>query len=105
MDHLRAHAFDGEDRDHHAEDHRPLFALTAVLGALIGGDLLLNAVGLSGWSKPGGISLVLIAAILGGAKIVYGALDSLRQGRLGADFVLAQASVAALVLGDPFVAA
>ncbi len=37
--------------------------------------------------------------------IVYGALEALFRGRIGADFALAQACIAALVLGQPFVAA
>ena len=47
----------------------------------------------------------MIAALLGAVYIVYGALEALLQRRIGADFALAQACLAALVLGQPFVAA
>ena len=52
-----------------------------------------------------GLSLSLIAAVLGAVYIVYGALAALVHRRIGADFALAQACIAALVLGQPFVAA
>jgi Cu+-exporting ATPase len=87
-------------------DHeRALFAFTSVLGALIGGDVVL---GLFGWDSgrlPLGLSLTMLAALLGAAYIVYGALQALLHRRIGADFALAQACLAALVLGQPFVAA
>jgi Cu+-exporting ATPase len=92
--------------DGHQHNHeRALFAFTALLGGLIAGDVLL---GFLGWERgwlPFGLSLVMIAAILGAVSIVYGALQSLVQGRIGADLALAQACLAALVLGQPFVAA
>jgi P-type Cu+ transporter len=86
------------------DDHdRALFSFTGLLALLIGGDLFL---GLFGWGRlPLGLSLSLIAAILGAVYIVYGALRMLMRGRIGADLALAQASLAALVLGQPFVAA
>jgi P-type Cu+ transporter len=86
------------------DDHeRALFAFTLLLGFLIGGDLLL---GLVGWRPlPPGLSLSLVAAILGAIYIVYGALRALLQRRIGADLALAQAALAALILGQPFVAA
>ena len=46
-----------------------------------------------------------IAAVLGGARILYGALDSLFAGRLGADLALALACIAAILIGEPLVAA
>jgi Cu+-exporting ATPase len=112
MDHLRVHAFGANDHAHdhahgaHGESHRGLFVLTAVLGILIAADLLI------GWSgRPAsrgwfwGISPIWIAAILGAARIVYGAIEALAAGRIGADFALAQACLAAIILGEPFVAA
>jgi Cu+-exporting ATPase len=87
------------------ERERALFAFTALLGGLIVGDVVL---GLLGWGRgrlPLGLSLSLIAAILGAVYIVYGALRAILQRRIGADLALAQASLAALVLGQPFVAA
>ena len=90
----------------HEHDHeRALFAFTALLGCLIAADVLL---GLLGWERavlPFGWSPAMIAAIAGTIYIVYGALQALMQGRIGADLALAQAALAALVLGQPFVAA
>jgi Cu+-exporting ATPase len=106
MHHLRAHAFEATGgRDHRHDDHRSLYLLTAALGVLIGGDVLLAAVGLESWRAPWGVSLILVAAILGAIRIVYGALEALAHGRIGADIALAQACIAALMIGQPFVAA
>jgi Cu+-exporting ATPase len=113
MHHLRAHAF-GEDHHHHEhdhdghhhhDDHRPLFAFTVLLGLLIGADVLFAWLGLPAYRRPGGVSLIWVAALLGAGRIVYGAIAALAEGRLGADFALAQACVAALLLREPFVAA
>jgi Cu+-exporting ATPase len=105
MRHAHAHAFEEGGPEHTHENHRPLFALTALLGVLLGADLLLRAFGTDPGSWPFGLSLALIAALLGGMRIIYGALAALASGRIGADFALAQACLAALVLGEPFVAA
>ena len=71
----------------------------------VGGDVLLGIAGPGEWRLSGGISLAWVAALLGAVYIVYGALEALVHGRIGADFALAQACIAALVLGQPFVAA
>src|SRR5262249_6125941 len=66
------------------------------------------ALGLSGWNTerfPLGRSPPMIAALPGAIYIVYGALQSLLHGRIGADLALAQACLAALIIGQPFVAA
>ncbi len=87
------------------DDHdRVLFAFTALLGCLIGGDLLLNVIW-PGHTRILPVSLALVAAVLGATYIVYGAIRVLMQGRIGADIALAQACLAALVLRQPFVAA
>jgi hypothetical protein len=67
------------------DDHdRALFGFTALLPLLIGRDFFL---GLLGWGRlPLGLSLSLIAAILGAVYIVDGALrmsDRLKNGRSG----------------------
>ena len=67
------------------DQDRALFAFTALLALLIGGDLLLS---LSGMGRlPAGLSLSLIAAILGAVYIVYGcsqdALAGSDRGRSG----------------------
>src|SRR4051794_7088879 len=102
-DHDHPHGHDHDlPHDHaHHDDHRSLYALTGLLGLLIGADLLLGVLGLDAWRKPlFGVSWVWWAAVIGAARIVYGALAALVQGRIGADFVLAQACVAAVVLGE-----
>ncbi|MGO9465825.1 MAG: FtsH protease activity modulator HflK [Isosphaeraceae bacterium] len=93
------------DRDRGLAGDLGLYAFTALLGALLATELLL---GLTGWESrrlPFSITPVLAAAILGAVYIVYGALRGLLHGRVGADLALAQAALAALVLGQPFVAA
>jgi len=95
----------GGGHEHEHDHERALFCFTALLGGLIAGDVLL---GFWGWDRgrlPFGLSLAMVAAILGAVYIVYGALQALVHGRVGADLALAQASLAALVLGQPFVAA
>ncbi|CAN5715573.1 hypothetical protein BH23PLA1_BH23PLA1_15300 [soil metagenome] len=110
MEHLRAHAFEDErtsaaaEHDHDRE-HRSLYALTTLLGVLIGADVLLWALGMESWRAPLGVPLMLIAALIGSARIIYGALEALAHGKVGADVALALASTAALVLGEYFVAA
>ena len=111
MHHLRAHAFgdDGHHHDHHDHHHhddpRSLYTFTAILGLLIGGELIFGWLGLETLRAPMGISLAWVAAILGAVRIVYGAVEALSEGRIGADIALAQACVAAIIIGQPFVAA
>jgi Cu+-exporting ATPase len=47
----------------------------------------------------------LVAAVLGGARILYGALQNLLEGRIGADLALAIACIAAILIQEPLVAA
>ena len=49
--------------------------------------------------------LALIAAVIGGGRVVYLALAALFEGSIGADIALAIACVAAACLGEYFVAA
>ncbi|MHB1560845.1 MAG: cation-translocating P-type ATPase family protein, partial [Isosphaeraceae bacterium] len=87
-------------------DHeRALIVFTALLGGLIGLDVLLGILGWDTRRFPAGLSPAMIAALLGAVQIVYGTLRSLARGRIGADLALAQACLAALVIGQPFVAA
>ncbi len=89
-----------------------LYLLTGLLVLLLALDLL---PGLTGWlfgtNAPRlsreilGVRFALLAAILGGARVLYGALNRLLDGRLGADMALALAVVAALLIGEPLVAA
>src|SRR5262249_6041353 len=52
-----------------------------------------------------GYRLALLAAVLGGARALYGSLDALFEGKVGADLALALACVAAILLKEPRVAA
>src|SRR5262249_1246213 len=90
----------------------PLYLMTAFLGMLIGLDLLpplapwLGLSSLAGWPTGiGNYRFALIAAVLGGARILYGALQSLLEGRIGADLALAIACIAAILIQEPLVAA
>src|SRR2546423_6979273 len=96
------------------ESRLPLYLLTALLGLLIGLDLwpaiaswaLAKGVSLPSWPREiYGYRIALIAAVLGGARILYGSLESLLEGRIGADLALAIAWVAAILIHEPLVAA
>src|SRR5919197_6253733 len=87
-----------------------LYAFTALIGLLIARDLwpaiagfLLGAgADVGSWSNTlFGYRYALFAAVLGGARILYGALDSLFEGRLGADLAVALPRLAALLIGEP----
>ena len=94
-----------------------LYLLTGLIGLIIAVDLWPRLAGwlgglgveLPGWARwsqeVGGYRIVLLAAILGGARILYGALENLLEGKLGADLALAIACVAAILIGEPLVAA
>jgi Cu+-exporting ATPase len=85
---------------------RSLYALTGILGILIAGHLILAWAGYTGSRRPFGfLDLALIAAVIGGARIVYGALLALFEGNVGADLALAIAVLAALVLKEYWVGA
>ncbi len=84
---------------------RSLYALTVCVALLVAGDGLFWWLGYESLRNPFGVNLSLIAAVLGGARVVYGALVSLLDGDVGADLALAIAMVAALLLGEYWVAA
>lgn len=104
----------------HADDafaprsNSTLYLLTALVGLLLALDLWPT---LAAWTSSRGLTLptwprefygyrfALIAAVLGGARILYGSLESLLEGRLGADLALAIATIAAILIGEPLVAA
>jgi len=101
----------------------PIYLLTAAVGALLLADVALGIV----WGVPGtsptvvpsgdwqskllatqtlfGFRLALLAAVLGGARILYQTLDGLLSGRIGADLALTIACLAAIVLGEHTTAA
>ena len=67
------------DHDHDAE-RRILLATTAIVGFFLGLDLILPAWGAS-YRLPFGVAPALIAAIIGGGRVVYLALAALLEGR------------------------
>ncbi len=92
-----------------------LYALTAAVVALVGLDLwptLSGSFQSVGVELPGpasrellGFRCALWAAVVGGARTLYSALERLTEGRVGADLAVALACVAAILLGEPLIAA
>src|SRR5262245_11810942 len=91
-----------------------LYLLTAIVGALLAADLWplladwLRAQGVEVYSWPRviyGFRYSLIAAVIGGARVLYGSLEALFEGRIGADLALAVACLAAILIREPLVAA
>src|SRR5215471_5974313 len=102
------------DEAFHRESNTSLYLLTALIGVLMGADLWpafadwLASQGLSvpTWPREiAGYRIVLLPAILGGVRVLHNSLDSLLQGRVGADLAIAIACVAAILIGEPLVAA
>src|SRR5262245_40578780 len=95
------------DRAFQQESRLSLYLLTGLIGLIIAADvwpILAGWFETWGWSLPtwsneiSGYRIALIAAVLGGARVLYGSLDSLLQGRIGADLALALAAVAAILV-------
>ncbi len=89
-----------------------LYLTTAVLAGLMALDLLpalaawLGRPGLAPWPREVfGYQFAYVAAILGGIRVIYGALAGLFEGRVGADLALAIAAASALFIREPLVAA
>ena len=92
-----------------------LYALTALLGGLLAADLWPVVAGWLGGLGLGpptwqtrevyGFRFALIAAVLGGARVLYGSLEQLSAGKVGADLAVAVAAIAAILIGEPLVAA
>jgi Cu+-exporting ATPase len=102
------------------QSHTGLYLFTGLIGALIFLDVAWNP--LAGWMEawggpklptlPEGIPFfgsqwrfALLAAVIGSARVLYGTLESLSAGRIGADLALALASLAAILINQPLVAA
>ncbi len=89
----------------------PIYLLTAVVGLLLGADLLIGSVtsvGVSQWTQYQvvfGFRLALLAAVLGGSRILFQSLEGLFAGRIGADLALTIACLAAILLREPVTAA
>lgn len=99
------------DQIFYQERNLSLYLFTALIGLLIGLDLWPGfadwaGIGLT-WSTEfySGYRIALIAAILGGARVLYNSFEKLLEGRLGADLALGIACVAAILYGKPLVAA
>src|SRR5581483_10854386 len=102
------------DSAFHRESNLSLYLLTGLLGLIIGIDLWPQ---LAGWLRSWGMTLpswpqevagyriALLAAVLGGARVLYGSPEGLLAGRLGADLAIASACLAAILIGEPLVAA
>ena len=91
-----------------------LYLLTALVGGLLAADLWplvaswLRAQGIESYTwrrEIAGVRFSLIAAVIGGARILYGSLEALFEGRVGADLALAIATLAAILIREPLVAA
>jgi Cu+-exporting ATPase len=86
----------------------PVYFLTLVVGALLAADLLIGLFGDPAWAfyrAPFGYRLALLAAVLGGGRILYQTLDGLFEGRVGAELALSIAALAAILLGEHMTAA
>lgn len=107
--------FNPTDSPFRSQGHSTLYLLTGLLGVLLVADLWPS---LTGWLATLGLSLptwatreflgfrfALIAAVIGGARTLYGALERLSEGKLGADLAVAIAVIAAILIGEPLVAA
>jgi len=99
------------------ERNHGLYFMTGLMGILIALDLIpiiggwfgstsLQAFprGVTPWNL-GSYRFALIAAVLGGARVLYTSLQSLLDGRIGADLALAIACIAAIFINEPLVAA
>jgi Cu+-exporting ATPase len=100
----RAHHQDQDHGHDPAAERRVLLATTVLVGSLLLADLVFAAID-SPWRRPFGVPLALMAAVIGGGRVVYLALVALLEGRIGADIALAIACVAAACMGEFFVAA
>jgi Cu+-exporting ATPase len=107
------------DEAFHQESNAGLYALTGLIGVLIGLDLwqplaawLGPQLGVALPTLPRGLTFAgseyryaLIAAVIGGARVLYGSLEGLFAGKVGADLALAIAVIAAILINEPLVAA
>jgi Cu+-exporting ATPase len=108
--------FDPADAPFERRSNLGLYALTALVIALLGLDLwapiadwLLTSFGLDlptvGSREIAGYRYALVAAVIGGARVLYSSLDRAAEGTIGADFAVALACIAAILIGEPLVAA
>ncbi len=82
----------------------PLYLLTAAVGALLLADVFASVTGAFSATYLG-YRWALLAAVLGGSRILYHTLDDLLSGRVGAGLALTIAFAAAVWLGEAMTAA
>ena len=99
------------------ESNLPLYLMTGLLAALMALDLLPKLGDWMGWSvfqawpkelatlRDFRITFGMLAAILGGARVVYMSLHGLIDGKIGADLAIAIAFLAAIAIQEWLVAA
>lgn len=95
------------------ESNWPLYLLTGFLAALLALDVLprLDWAIFVGWPRDLGavgnvrVTFAMLAAIVGGARVVYAALQGLFEGKIGADVAIAVAFLAAVLIQEWLVAA
>ncbi|MSQ96251.1 MAG: cation-translocating P-type ATPase family protein [Gemmataceae bacterium] len=99
------------------ESNWPLYLMTGLLAALLALDLLpqfgawMDWSAFARWPKDLGsigdfrITFAMLAAILGGARVVYTSLQGLLEGKIGADLAIAIAFLAAILIREWLVAA
>jgi Cu+-exporting ATPase len=99
---------DGRDANGFHYQSAPVYLLTGAVALLLAGDFFLGFVNDPVWLKYrtiAGFRLALLAAVLGGARILYQTLEGLFEGRVGADLALTIAALSAILLGEHTTAA
>jgi Cu+-exporting ATPase len=106
--------FDPTDNPFRPKSHLPLYLFTAVVGLLLAADLWpllagwINSPALPSWPRTHfgfASAFALLAAVLGGARALFRSLEKLGEWKVGADLAVAIACIAAIVMGEPLVAA
>ena len=107
--------FDPADEPFQPRSYLGLYLLTAIVGALLLADLWqpltawVAGFGLELPTWPGRevftVRLALIAAIVGGVRMLFSSFDKLTEGKVGADLAITVALFAAILASEPVVAA
>lgn len=81
----------------------PVYFLTLLVGLLLLADFVIGLLDIpewNSWQTLFGLRLALIAAVIGGARILFQTLDQLFEGKVGAGLALTIATLAAIILGE-----
>jgi P-type Cu+ transporter len=81
----------------------PIYFLTLLVGVLLGADFLIGQLDIPDWKQWQvffGLRLALLAAVIGGARILFQTLEDLFEGKVGAGLALTIATLSAIVLGE-----